>query len=267
MNETRGLEPDTGDDYDEFDPEDGQRQFLEEELQATRHRLRSTVEELETTNEELKSSNEEMMSMNEELQSTNEELTTVNDELKNKVDQLTTANADLKNFFDSTKLAVIVVDSELKLRSFTDAAEDLFPLTKENIGQPLATLPLISTTITSWIWRRAPPSRECRWKKACIRFLDRELVLQAIPYRLLDRQLDGATLIFTDVSETLSLERDLREEREKLRLALESPRSDLGIRTFDRQDGPGSDRAQPARSRYRRSPGYARADHGVASAR
>ncbi len=58
----------------------------------------------------MKSSNEEMMSMNEELQSTNEELSTVNDELKTKIDQLTVANADLRNFFESTDLAVVVVD-------------------------------------------------------------------------------------------------------------------------------------------------------------
>ncbi len=222
VNETRGLEPDSGGDYDEFDPEDGERQFLEEELQATRHRLRSTVEELETTNEELKSSNEEMMSMNEELQSTNEELTTVNDELKNKVDQLTTANADLKNFFDSTKLAVLVVDSELKLRSFTDAAEDLFPLTKEHIGRSLATLPhnLDNDHFVDMAKSAAKQGLQVE-EGMHSRALDRELVLQAIPYRLLDGELDGATLIFTDVSETLSLERDLREERERLRLALE----------------------------------------------
>ena len=51
-----------------------------------------------------------MMSMNEELQSTNEELSTVNDELKIKVEQLTIANADLRNFFESTDLAVVVLD-------------------------------------------------------------------------------------------------------------------------------------------------------------
>ena len=73
---------------------------LEDELDETRSKLRTTVEELETSNEELKSSNEEMMSMNEELQSTNEELATVNEELKNKVDQLGRTNSDLQNFIE-----------------------------------------------------------------------------------------------------------------------------------------------------------------------
>ncbi len=76
--------------------------------------------------------------MNEELQSTNEELSTVNDELKTKVEQLTIANADLRNFFESTDLAVVVLDRELKVRSFTAAATTIFPLQPGDRGRPLA---------------------------------------------------------------------------------------------------------------------------------
>ncbi len=116
---------------------DDHLEALEDELRLTRHRLRSAVEELETANEELKSSNEEMMSMNEELQSTNEELSTVNDELKTKVDQLTVANADLRNFFESTDLAVVVVDADLRIRNYTAAATTIFPLQPVDRGRPL----------------------------------------------------------------------------------------------------------------------------------
>ena len=222
IQETGSLKPSEADDFDEFDLEDGQRQFLEEELQATRHRLRSTVEELETTNEELKSSNEEMMSMNEELQSTNEELTTVNDELKNKVDQLTVANSDLKNFFDSTQLAVLVVDSNLRLRSYTEEALELFPIDQTYVGQQLSELPhkLASTEFVNLARETATSGRRSEISLHSNE-LDSELILRAIPYRLLDGEVEGATLVFTDVTQALSLERDLREERERLRLALE----------------------------------------------
>ncbi|KAK0340283.1 hypothetical protein LTR94_031174, partial [Friedmanniomyces endolithicus] len=116
---------------------DDHLEALEDELRLTRHRLRSAVEELETANEELKSSNEEMMSMNEELQSTNEELSTVNDELKTKVDQLTVANADLRNFFESTDLAVVVVDADLRIRNYTAAATTICsPAHDPNDGTP-----------------------------------------------------------------------------------------------------------------------------------
>ena len=222
IEETGQLNPVTEDDLVDFDMEHGQQQFLEEELQATRHRLRSTVEELETTNEELKSSNEEMMSMNEELQSTNEELTTVNDELKNKVDQLTVANSDLKNFFDSTQLPVLVVDSKLQLRSFTDAACDLFPIDKNYLGTDLRVLPHnFPGEDFVELARKASAGGETKEVRAYSALLDAEYIVRAYPYRLLDGEIDGATLVFTDVTKALSLERDLREERERLRLALE----------------------------------------------
>ncbi|MGN3974087.1 CheR family methyltransferase [Tsuneonella sp. SYSU-LHT278] len=208
-------------DFDEFDMEDGQRQFLEEELQATRHRLRSTVEELETTNEELKSSNEEMMSMNEELQSTNEELTTVNDELKNKVDELTIANADLRNFFDSTQIAVLVVDGKLRLRSFTQAALALFPIDHADIGRPLGHLATRMDDRPYLALAAKAQQGETVEERVHVAALDAEIIVRANPYTRGDGTTDGATLIFTDVTQALSLERDLREERERLQLALD----------------------------------------------
>ena len=218
------------DDFDDFDIEHSQQQFLEEELQATRHRLRSTVEELETTNEELKSSNEEMMSMNEELQSTNEELTTVNDELKNKVDQVMVANSDLKNFFDSTKLMALVVDENLQLRSYTDEAEKLFPLEPKHIGVPLELLP---TTLPSkeYIELASRAAKENMRQEIRLQAESTEYILRAIPYRRLDGEVDGATIIFTDVTDALALERDLREERERLRLALQVAR--IGVWEYE----------------------------------
>ncbi|MBX7496602.1 PAS domain-containing protein [Qipengyuania sp. 6B39] len=231
IEETGSLEPHEVD-FEEFDVELGQTEFLEQELRTTRERLRSTVEELETTNEELKSSNEEMMSMNEELQSTNEELTTVNDELKTKVDQLTVANSDLKNFFDSTQLPVLVVDAALNLRSFTEAATTLFPIDDHAVGKPLAALPskVDLRTLTD-IVRRAAVDGVMSETSLHIDELGAEFILRVIPYRLLDGAVDGATLVFTDVTEALSLERNLREERERLRLALEVAR--IGIWEYE----------------------------------
>ena len=125
------------DDFDELDIDDGHRRFLEEELQATRHRLRTTVEELETTNEELKSSNEEMMSMNEELQSANEELSTTNEELQGKVAELRKANDDMSNLMSSTKIVTIFLDSDLRLRFFTPESLSVFRFMDSDRGRHL----------------------------------------------------------------------------------------------------------------------------------
>ncbi|WP_247712805.1 CheR family methyltransferase [Qipengyuania intermedia] len=222
IRETGALQPFEDDEFEEFEVGDGQLQFLEEELQNTRHRLRSTVEELETTNEELKSSNEEMMSMNEELQSTNEELTTVNDELKSKVDQVTVANADLKNFFATTELMVLVVDGDLNLRSYTDAATKIFHINQSDIGRPLDVVPtqLADQDYLKMAKAAAAQGRTQDYHSSS-EDGSRKYLGRVIPYRQTNGDIDGATIMFTDVTQALTMERDLREERERLRLALE----------------------------------------------
>ncbi|MXP48300.1 chemotaxis protein [Altererythrobacter luteolus] len=222
LRDTGSVEP-FGEDFGEdFEVEDGQLRFLEEELQSTRHRLRSTVEELETTNEELKSSNEEMMSMNEELQSTNEELTTVNDELKNKVDQVTVAHADLKNFFDSTDMVVMVVDADLKIRSFTEAAGSIFAISSADIDRPLSSIEtqLDDQQYVSLASKAAEQGRVSEYRSQ-VSADGRQFIGRVVPYQNLDGSIEGATLVFTDVTKALALESDLQQERERLRLALE----------------------------------------------
>ncbi|MHA7874218.1 chemotaxis protein CheB [Roseivivax sp.] len=211
------------DEVDDLDPSDSHVQSLEDELRSTRHRLHTTVEELETANEELKSSNEEMMSMNEELQSTNEELSTVNDELKTKVDELSIANADLSNFFASTALPLVVVDADLNIRNFTDAIQSIYPFRGTDRGRPL-------TEVTSTLRRNdevlsairaVMQTGEVSHMRVSDRAQDRTWSLVITPYRTPDGDLDGATLVFTELTEAILLEEALKHEGERLRLALD----------------------------------------------
>ncbi len=210
-------------DLTEIESGDDHMEALEEELRLTRHKLRTAVEELETANEELKSSNEEMMSMNEELQSTNEELSTVNDELKSKVDQLTVANADLRNFFESTELAVIVLDKALRIRSFTDAATRIFPLQPADRGRLLAD---VASKLEDADYladaRAVADSGEQMQRRVRTRDGARTLALRVLPYRTQHGTVDGATLVLTDITEALSMARDLADERERLGLAIKA---------------------------------------------
>jgi two-component system CheB/CheR fusion protein len=124
---------------------------LEKELRLTRETLQATIEELEATNEEMKSANEELQSNNEELQSTNEELdtsreelqslneelSTINAELQDKNELLGKANDDLNNFINRTDIAIILLDNELKIRSYTPATSDVYNIRNSDIGRPL----------------------------------------------------------------------------------------------------------------------------------
>ncbi|WP_317186502.1 chemotaxis protein CheB [Devosia sp. BK] len=194
---------------------------IESELRLTRHRLRSAVEELETANEELKSSNEEMMSMNEELQSTNEELSTVNDELKTKVDQISVVNADLRNFLDSTDLAVIVLDRDLRVRSFTNAATTVFPLQAGDRGRSLSE---VASRLASPDYlddaQRVAETGESIQRRVLSQDGRRTFALKIRPYRLASNEIDGAMLVLTELTDLLSMERELEQGRERLDMAV-----------------------------------------------
>ncbi|WP_244631224.1 chemotaxis protein CheB [Aureimonas sp. ME7] len=221
--ETAPFQPVSDPDLVSMSDGDDHVETLEDELRVTRHRLRSAVEELETANEELKSSNEEMMSMNEELQSTNEELSTVNDELKGKVDQITIANSDLRNFFESTDLAVVVLDRNLGLRSYTSAALGIFPFQPSDRGRPLADMTsrlddaAYLGDAEDVLQGRSPMQR-----RVTLRGAERTLSLRILPYRTQTDSVDGVTLVFTDITDALSLERALTAERERLDLAVKA---------------------------------------------
>lgn len=225
-----------GDDLVELEAVDDRVSLLEDELRVTRHRLRTAVEELETANEELKSSNEEMMSMNEELQSTNEELTTVNDELKNKIDQVLVAKSDLENFFDSTQLAVVVVDKDLRIRSFTDAASAVFPFQPGDRGRALGDVTAqLDDKAYLDLAREVARTGEPAEGKAHDAASGRTFALRVLPYLRADQSVDGATLVFTDITSAMAMERQLAEQRERLELAIRVAR--IGVWEYDPATG------------------------------
>lgn len=219
------------DDFDEFENNHDHVEQLENELRHARYNLRMATEELETANEELKSSNEEMMSMNEELQSTNEELSTVNDELKIKIGQLSISNNDLKNFLDSTHLAVIVIDENAYIRNFTHAVTNLFPLKNTDKGRPLADVSS-PFDINSYHLDAINVARggTIVQKRVATRDQLRVFALRILPYHSDAATISGATLVFTDITDALSLERQLSAERDRLNLAIKA--AHIGIWSY-----------------------------------
>ncbi|WP_304616402.1 chemotaxis protein CheB [Paracoccus sp. (in: a-proteobacteria)] len=219
-------------DYDELTLGESQSERLEEELRLTQMELRSAVEELETANEELKSSNEEMMSMNEELQSTNEELSTVNDELKSKIDDLTSANSDLQNFFSATKIPLLVVDRDIRVRNFTAAALQIFPLRRSDHGRPLADVSnVFGGDLLERMAREVVTQGEAQGCEIAEPRRHRSWRVDVKPYRGPDGHLQGAMLVFDDVTAL----RDLRQavERQNERLTAVRSLARIAVWQFD----------------------------------
>jgi two-component system, chemotaxis family, CheB/CheR fusion protein len=194
---------------------DGNLEQLERELRETRERLQSMAEEYETAIEELKSSNEEMVSVNEELQSTNEELETskeelqsvneelqtVNHELTVKIDELDRASSDLRNLYESTDVAIVFLDRELVIRSFTPAVTRIFSLIPTDRGRPLTDIAHhldyseLPQDIQQIFGARQPLERRVNRRDGTAHY-----IVRALPYWTGSGRVEGAILTFSDVT-------------------------------------------------------------------
>lgn len=211
-------------------------QSLDAELRVTRERLQAMIEELESTNEELKSSNEEYQSLNEELQSANEELetskeelqsvneevTTVNGELAHRVQELAHANSDLKNLLESTQIATIFLDNELRVTNFTPAVADIFPLVEGDIQRPIGHLKSrvvyeeLQDDVRRVIRTLSTIDREVENPDTKARYM-----VRVLPYRSVDNFIGGAVVTFMDVTPLTRAERALRGSERRLRTLIE----------------------------------------------
>jgi two-component system CheB/CheR fusion protein len=108
-----------------------------EQLESSNEELRSTNEEMQSANEELQSSNEELESSREELQSLNEELNTVNSELQNKMQEIHESYRAVTRVLDSTQIAMVFLDQQLRIVRFTQAVTQLIKLIDTDMGRPL----------------------------------------------------------------------------------------------------------------------------------
>jgi two-component system, chemotaxis family, CheB/CheR fusion protein len=73
----------------------------------------------------------------EELQSINEELQTVNSELKMNLDAISRANGDLQNLLAATDFGTVFLNSDLRIKRFTERTADIFGITQSDEGRPI----------------------------------------------------------------------------------------------------------------------------------
>lgn len=208
---------------------------LEQELQYTKESLETTIEELETSNEELKSTNEELQSTNEELQSTNEELETskeelqslneesaiINAELQARIDEFYKANDDMKNLLDSTEIATIFLDTDLRIRRFTPKATAIIPLTVTDSGRPIKHLAstLIDTDLVEYSHQvlRDLTVRESEVKTKDSRYY----IMRVRPYRTVANVIDGVVITFENITEHKRLEQFISDSEQRYRMRFE----------------------------------------------
>ncbi|MFM9862296.1 MAG: chemotaxis protein CheB [Micropepsaceae bacterium] len=206
---------------------------LERDLATAKVSLRGAVDELETTTEEMKSSNEEFQSVNEELQasneeletakeemqSVNEELRTINAEMIDKNEQLTRLNSDVRNLLDSTKIATIFLDNDLRIKSFTPGMVDLIHLRESDQGRPVTDLVSrlnyadLEVDVRSVLKTLAIVEHEVRVGHDGVGLA---LVMRIRPYRTVTNVVDGVVITFVDVTDRKVLEDTMKESERRL---------------------------------------------------
>jgi two-component system CheB/CheR fusion protein len=118
-------------------------QSTNEELETTNEELQSTNEELETTNEELQSTNEELETTVAELQSINTELATMNTELERRTLELNEADAFHQSIMNAMDRAAIVLDPNLRVRTWNGNAARMWGLRREDaVNRDFLSLPI-----------------------------------------------------------------------------------------------------------------------------
>jgi two-component system, chemotaxis family, CheB/CheR fusion protein len=186
-----------------------------DELETSTEDMKSTTEEFQAVNEELQSSNEELETSKEELQSVNEELQTINSELNNKNEQLTRLNVDMQNLLDSTQIATVFLDDELRIRHFTPALTQLFPVKDSDRGRPL--MQIVSdvdcTTLQADV-QRVQRGGEVLERDLALKDRSRDFVMRIRPYRTSQNVAAGVVITFVDITERKRAEQQLLFSRE-----------------------------------------------------
>ena len=184
-----------------------------EELQTSNEELKSTNEELQSTNEELQSTNEELETAKEELQSLNEELVTVNSELQGKLDALSDAHDDLQNLLNSTEVATIFLDNDLRIKRFTSEAKRVSNLIAIDVGRPLSDI-VSKLTYDRLLEDAQDVLQTLVVKEREVQAADGSwFFMRILPYRTAKNTIDGLVLTFLDITKMKEAEQVVQAAR------------------------------------------------------
>ena len=175
-----------------------------------------------------------METSKEELESSNEELTTVNEEMTHRNSELNILNNDLLNFQNSTKLPVLLLGHDLRIRRFSPQAEKQFELLATDLGRPIShirhnlVLPdAAKTTVdlealcTEVVASLHEQELQVRDKAGCWHSL------RVRPYMTLDRKVDGAVLMLVGIDALKHSEQAVISARDYAENTIETMRDPL----------------------------------------
>ena len=131
------------------------------------------------------------------------------------VQDLTRATSDLKNFVESTQIATVFLDNDLRVMNFTPAITDVLHLVETDIGRPIAQIKARIPTkelvddVRQVLRTLASSERDLTAPDSGTRYF-----VRILPYRSIDDFIAGVVVTFVDVTAITRA-----EERQRLLLA------------------------------------------------
>ena len=154
-------------------------------------------------------------------------MNTLNNELGHKNADLHELSNDLSNFLNSTKIPVVMLDRNLRIRRLTPSADQLVKAISSDIGRAIADIrlnieaPDLEPMIAKVLETLQPIEREVRDLKGRWRSLN------ILPYRTLDNKIDGVVLALLDIDAMKSANEQLRKSSEFFRGIMDTVRVPL----------------------------------------
>ena len=199
---------------------------LTAELAATRRHLDAFTHvseedrsELSLSNEELRSTNEEMHAVLEELQVSKEELQAVNvelgalgDESRRRAEELAMLSRDLQHLLESTGIATLFLDRNLRIVRFTPPLAEVFNIRDSDRGRPFSDLnhglrdETLAADARSVLERHTVMEREVQSERG------RWYMLRLLPYRTAAPDVAGVVMSLIDITDRKQAEDRLREQ-------------------------------------------------------
>jgi two-component system, chemotaxis family, CheB/CheR fusion protein len=182
-------------------------------------------EKMQASNEELIASNEELQATNEELQSVNEELSSLNTEYQQSNVILTELNNDINNLLNSTEIATLFLDKELKIRKFTPLMKQHFHLHPDDIGRNFTSF---ASSFTEEVLREmATQMKQVLENGSCI---EKEItnsqkntfIRRISPFLTSNREIEGVVLTLIDITQQKSDQQIIKESEIRYKTLISS---------------------------------------------
>jgi two-component system CheB/CheR fusion protein len=157
-----------------------------------------------------------------ELRGMNEALRSVNAELQAKLERICSAHNELQNLIAVTQIGTLLLDTDLRIRMFTQPAVGLFHISDADVGRVITDCPhLLAYDGMERDAERA--LRELMPIEIVVESKEgRSYLMRVRPYRTAANRVEGVVISFVDISVRLGTEQQLRESEQKYHMLFDA---------------------------------------------